>query len=187
MSDSNSQDLPGTLQPSAFPGEPSSHPETLHTGQLWPSCGPASTDLNEGTARTVLGPVLPVIPGYEILDELGRGGMGVVYKAKHLALKRLVAMKMILAGSYAGEEDLKRFRIEAEAIAHLKHPNIIQVYEIGEAEGRPYFSLEYIEEGSLAARLGGADKVGADKVGADNADKVSDTMKGGIGKTGRCR
>ncbi len=86
---------------------------------------------------------------YDIVSELGRGGMGVVYKAVHRQLKRTVALKMILAGSYAGREQLARFRLEAEAIARIQHPHIIQIFEIGETEGNPYFALEYVDGGSL--------------------------------------
>ena len=92
---------------------------------------------------------LVVVPGYDILEELGRGGMGVVYKARHRKLHRLVALKMILAGAHAGAVGLARFRAEAAAVAQLQHSNIVQVYEISEHEGRLYFSLELIEGGSL--------------------------------------
>jgi len=81
--------------------------------------------------------------------------MGVVYKARHQKLNRLVALKMILAGSHAGAADLARFQTEAEAIARLQHPNIVQVHEIGEHEGKPFFSLEFCGGGSLAQKLGG--------------------------------
>ena len=98
---------------------------------------------------------LPGVPGYELVRVLGRGGMGVVYLARHLGLNRLVALKMILAGGHASPADIARFKAEARAVAQLQHPNIVQIYEIGEHEGRPYFSLEYVEGGSLARRFDG--------------------------------
>jgi serine/threonine protein kinase len=97
----------------------------------------------------------PAVPGYEVLGELGRGGMGVVYRARQLALRRTVALKMVLNGAHAGPKELARFRAEAAAIARLQHPNIVQIYEIGEAEGRPYFALEFVAGGSLAQHLHG--------------------------------
>jgi tetratricopeptide (TPR) repeat protein len=100
-------------------------------------------------------PGWPTIPGYEILKELGRGGMGVVYWVWQPALKRTAALKMILSREHAGSEELKRFRTEAEAAARLQHPNINQIYEIGELSGQPYFTLEYVDGGNLSERLGG--------------------------------
>ena len=86
----------------------------------------------------------PTIPGYEILGELGRGGMGVVYRARQVRLNRPCALKMILAGAHAGPEAAVRFLAEAEAVARLQHPNIVQIHHIGEADGLPYFELEYV-------------------------------------------
>jgi serine/threonine protein kinase len=98
---------------------------------------------------------LPAIPGYEVLAELGRGGMGIVYKARHRNLGRLVALKMIRAGDGAAREELARLRGEAEAAARLQHPNIVQIYEVGEHAGRPFVALEYVAGGSLAQQLDG--------------------------------
>src|SRR5205823_4189632 len=97
----------------------------------------------------------PALPGYEILEVLGRGGMGIVYKARQIKANRLVALKMILSGSHAGEAEHARFRTEVEAIARLQHPHIVQVYEVGESEGRPFFSLEFCAGGSLDKKLAG--------------------------------
>jgi serine/threonine-protein kinase len=97
---------------------------------------------------------LPQVPGYGVEGVLGRGGMGVVYKARHLALKRTVALKM-LAGGHSRQAARARFKAEAEAVARLQHPNIVQIHEIGEAGGLPFFALEFVEGGSLAKRLAG--------------------------------
>jgi WD40 repeat protein len=106
-------------------------------------------------APSTIGRKLPSIPGFRILRVLGRGGMGIVYEAEHLALKRRVALKMILAGDQAGPKDLARFRIEAEAVARLQHPNIVQIHEVGEYDGCPFFSLEFVDGGSLAQKIKG--------------------------------
>jgi serine/threonine-protein kinase len=99
--------------------------------------------------------VQPVIPGYEILGELGRGGMGVVYKARHRGLKRLVALKVLRETEHTGKDQLQRFRAEAEAAARLQHPNIVQIHEVGEENSRPYIVLELAVGGSLEKRLAG--------------------------------
>ena len=94
------------------------------------------------------------VPGYVLLDELGRGGMGVVYKARHVKLNRVVALKMLLDGKRGSGDELARFLAEAEAVAAIKHENVVQVFDYGEADGRPFMALEYLPGGSLAGPLG---------------------------------
>ncbi len=98
---------------------------------------------------------MPRIPGYDVEALLGRGGMGVVYKARHRRLNRLVALKMLIAGAYAGPPERARFQREAEAVASLHHANIVAVYDVGDHEGCPYFTMELLEGGSLAQSLAG--------------------------------
>jgi hypothetical protein len=117
----------------------------------------AALDLPAGTRPEPVarpGP-LPVIDGYEIGELLGRGGMGLVFKARHKALKRDVALKIVVSGAHAGADERARFRTEAEAVARLGHPGIVQVYEVGEQAGCPYMVLEFVNGGSLAQRLNG--------------------------------
>jgi serine/threonine-protein kinase len=98
---------------------------------------------------------LPQVPGYEVEAVLGSGGMGVVYRARQLVLDRPVAIKMLLTGPFASSQELGRFRRETVALACLRHPNIVQVYDAGDVEGRPYFAMELVEGGSLARQLSG--------------------------------
>ena len=117
-----------------------------------------SIDLTAGktaAAKDRVGRGLPIVAGYEIEDELGRGGMGVVYKARHIRLNRTCALKMILAGLHAGPEVVARFVTEAEAIARLEHPSIVRIHHIGDADGLPFLELEYVSGGSLDQQLDG--------------------------------
>ena len=99
-------------------------------------------------AETVNLPQPRQVGDYDILAEVGRGGMGVVYKARHRSLHRLAALKMILAGEFASPTQELRFRLEAELAARVQHPNIVQVYEIGSYDGRPFLALEWVDGGS---------------------------------------
>lgn len=148
--------------PETLSAQPSSYAEIgLRVPQLLDSRQKrGSTAFDEPTAQTIPSEIadsangeLPRVAGFEQLQELGRGGMGVVYRAYQKALRRSVAIKMILSGPYANPKELTRFRREAMALARLDHPNIVQVYEIGTHQGRPFFSMEYVEGGSLEKRL----------------------------------
>ncbi len=98
----------------------------------------------------------PLLPGYEVIEAVGRGGMGVVYRARQTSLNRVVALKVILSGEHASAEERLRFRREAEAVARLQHPNVVQVYEVGEHDGRTFLALEFVDGPTLAQRCAGA-------------------------------
>jgi hypothetical protein len=136
-----------TIRPDSLPPvEPTTRdadvesPETVGVGQADTVAVPAPT---RG------------LPGYEIVEELGRGAMGVVYRARQVSLKRDVALKMILAGGHAGEQERQRFMAEAEVIASVQHPGIVQVFDFGTSDGLPYLVLEFCPGSTLAARLAG--------------------------------
>jgi WD40 repeat protein/serine/threonine protein kinase len=136
----------------SWPSEPLGESEIAFLARLKQGAGVSNGNRGAGPKPAA---TIPSVDNYEIIGELGRGGMGVVYKARQLGLDRLVALKMILTGLHAGPRDLERFRKEAEAVARLRHPNIIQIYDIGTSEDRPYFALEFVEGKSLAHLLQG--------------------------------
>src|SRR5262249_45830606 len=98
---------------------------------------------------------VPCVPGYDVLGKLGQGGMGAVYKALHLRLNRVVALKVVCDAPNARPTDLVRFRQEAEMIARLQHPNIVQIYEVGEYDGGSYLALEYVDGPALDRQVHG--------------------------------
>ena len=115
-----------------------------------PDVPPLAAPRSEGAAPQS---DLPEVPGYEILGVLGHGGMGVVYRARQLQANRLVALKMIRAVEHASPTERLRFQIETEAVARLQHPHIVQLYEVGEVRGQPFFSLEFCDGGTLTEQL----------------------------------
>src|SRR5262245_51912703 len=149
---------------------------------LFPTPGPEPAPDAETPALWHPGAALPRIPGYEVEALLGRGGMGVVYRARHLLLNRPVALKMLIAGAYAGPHERARFQREAEAVAGLRHASIVQVYDVGEHEGCHYFTMELLEGGSLAQALAGTPQPAhkAAALLATLADAIQVAHRGGI-------
>jgi hypothetical protein len=143
---------------------PSSAPagDTVTVSPAGPSDGPTLTHTGGAGGPSVVPKRVASIPGYEIEAELGRGGMGVVYRARELNLKRPVALKVLLAGSHAGSRDLARFQAEATAAAAVRHPNVVQVYAVGQHGGLPFIALELLTGGSLDARLSAGPMAPAD-------------------------
>jgi serine/threonine protein kinase len=119
----------------------------------WSTPAHSLADSNDSLPLAPAAAGLPAVPGYELLGMLGRGGMGVVYKARDAGLKRVVAIKQLLLGGNASAQQRERFRAEAEAIARLQHPHIVQVFQFGEYDGQPFFVLEFVPGGSLEQKL----------------------------------
>src|SRR5262249_22179982 len=158
-------ELDGPPRPPCPEPETAAEPESLgtieyrgHNGPERQETGTLSDDRREqvaGDGSATEGPGTPSVPGYDLGRVLGGGGMGVGYQARHRRLNRRVALKMIRDGGLARPDQRARFRIEAEAVARLQHPNVVQIYDVGEAAELPFVALELLEGGSLADRLDG--------------------------------
>jgi tetratricopeptide (TPR) repeat protein/tRNA A-37 threonylcarbamoyl transferase component Bud32 len=147
---------------------------------LFPTPGVAP-DLKSPTPWQT-GAELPRIPGYEVEALLGRGGMGLVYKARQRRLNRFVALKMLITGAYAGPRERARFQREAEGVASLRHANFVQVYDVGDHEGWPYYTMELLDGGSLAQALAGTPQPASQAAGlvATLAEAMQVAHQGGI-------
>ncbi len=167
---------PPTLPPAAdtSPDDPTIPPGSMDEDPTIPPTEPAPNKTASPDNAPEIGDKVRYFGDYELLEEIARGGMGVVYKARQANLNRIVALKMILAGQFAGEEDVQRFYTEAEAAASLDHPGIVPIFEIGEHAGQHYFSMGYIEGESLAQRV--ADGPLPPQEAAELVKKICDAM-----------
>src|SRR5262249_51396489 len=137
----------------ALPTDASPGQTPLLSRALPPPGGPASSAADAPVAPQQAD--LPSLPGYEILEVLGQGGQGVVIRARQINADRIVAIKMISPRAPVTQQDLTRFFKEIRGLARLKHPNVVQLYEVGEPNDRAFFSMEFVEGGSLARKLNG--------------------------------
>src|SRR5262249_35381012 len=137
-----------------LPPTPATEPATQADGP--PRCTDDSVTLVPTAGPRLSAPTgIPTVAGYEILGELGRGGMGVVYKARQVRADRVVALKMVLSGGHASPADLARFCTEAESVARLTHPNIVQIHDVGEQDGLHYFAQEFCGWGIVSGNMEG--------------------------------
>jgi WD40 repeat protein len=165
---------PGAVRSSDDSGSTTAHDGGGHVPIGAETIGAPVGKVTMISPRTGEVPDASIVQGYEILGVLGRGAMGVVYKARQIGLNRLTALKMILSGAHAGDVEVARFRDEGEAVARLQHPYIVQIYEVGERNGLPFFSLEFVDGGSLQSKLDGA-PMGA-RAAADMTVKLASAM-----------
>ena len=170
--------------PNFFPRSADSGNDSFASIRNWRRCSRPRIPLRlpESDKLICLTATCRKFPGTKWSSVLGHGGMGMVYKARHLRLNRPVALKMMIYGPAPRRWKLARFQREAEAVARLRHPHIVQIYDVGDADGRPYFTMEFVEGGTFARKLGGNPQpaLAAASLAATLAEAVQAAHDGGI-------